>query len=151
MRFTLAVCSILALIEARRGGRDRPIGRDPPAPSRGGRTSRNTSSRSSRRSSSSSSYSYGYTPSTYVVVDGGSYAGYSYSYNNDQGYNYDSQTNRTSDVTLDIIDGINALGEGLQEIADKFYENPEAFLTEIEQTLVQGCYDDLEKQARDMA
>ena len=42
-------------------------------------------------------------------------------------------------MTLNIIDGINALGEGLQEIADKFYENPEAFLTEIEQNLVQGC------------
>ena len=53
--------------------------------------------------------------------------------------------------TLNIIDGINALGEGLQEIADKFYENPEAFLTQIEQTMVQGCYDDLERQARDMA
>ena len=53
--------------------------------------------------------------------------------------------------TLDIIDGINALGEGLQEIADKFYENPEAFLSGIEEALVQGCYDDLERQARDMA
>ena len=38
----------------------------------------------------------------------------------------------TANDTLNIIDGINALGEGLQEIADKFYENPEAFLTEIE-------------------
>ena len=138
MRLTFAICSILALNEARRTstGGSRPIGRDPPAPSRrsydgestrssrggsrssdGGstRSSRNTSTRTSRRSSSSSSYSYGYTPT-------------------DQGYNYDPET-----VTLNIIDGINALGEGLQEIADKFYENPEAFLTEIEQNLVQGC------------
>jgi hypothetical protein len=130
MRLTFAVCSILALIEARRGGGPRPIGRDPPAPSGrssdGGstRSSRNTSTRSSRRSSSSSSYSHGYTPTSY-----------SYGYTpTDQGYNYDPET-----VTLNIIDGINALGEGLQEIADKFYENPEAFLTEIEQNLVQGC------------
>ena len=144
MRLTFAICSILALIEARRGGGSRPIGRDPPAPSRrsydgestrpssggsrssdGGstRSSRNTSTRTSRRSSSSSSY-YGYTPTAY-----------SYGYiPTDQGYNYDPET-----VTLNIIDGINALGEGLQEIADKFYENPEAFLTEIEQNLVQGC------------
>ena len=117
MRLTFVVCSILALIEARRGA-SRSSG------SGSTRSSRNTSSRSSRRSSSSSSYYYGYTPTAY-----------SYGYTpTDQGYNYDPET-----VTLNIIDGINALGEGLQEIADKFYENPEAFLTEIEQNLVQGC------------
>jgi hypothetical protein len=139
MRLTFAVCSILALIEARRGGGPRPIGRDPPAPSGrssdGGstRSSRNTSTRSSRRSSSSSSYSHGYTPTSYSY--GYTPTSYSYGYTpTDQGYNYDPET-----VTLNIIDGINALGEGLQEIADKFYENPEAFLTEIEQNLVQGC------------
>ena len=104
--------------------------------------------RSTRRSyDSASSYT------AYTVVDGSNSYGYSYSYNNDQGYNYDSsdRPQPQNNATLDIIDGINALGEGLQEIADKFYENPEAFLTQIEETLVQGCYDDMERQARDMA
>ena len=45
-----------------------------------------------------------------------------------------------ADETLDFIDGIERLGEGLQEIADSFYENPEAFLGQIEETLVVGCW-----------
>ena len=53
--------------------------------------------------------------------------------------------------TLDLVDGIQRLGEGLQEIADSFYEDPEAFLTQIETTLVQGCWEDAERQAQDMA
>ena len=56
-----------------------------------------------------------------------------------------------SNPTLDIVDAIEEIGEGLQEVADSFYENPERFLTEIETTLVQGCYDDMRRQAEDMA
>ena len=52
--------------------------------------------------------------------------------------------------TLDLVDGIEELGEGLQEIADSFYENPEAFLSEIESALVGGCYADMEREAQQM-
>ena len=56
-----------------------------------------------------------------------------------------------SNPTLDVVDAIEEIGEGLQEVADSFYENPERFLSEIESTLVQGCYDDARRQAEDMA
>ena len=56
-----------------------------------------------------------------------------------------------SNPTLDVVEAIEEIGEGLQEVADSFYENPERFLTEIETTLVQGCYDDMRRQAEDMA
>ena len=56
-----------------------------------------------------------------------------------------------SNPTLDVVDAIEEIGEGLQEVADSFYENPERFLSEIETTLVQGCYDDARRQAEDMA
>ena len=52
---------------------------------------------------------------------------------------------------VDIIEGIEELGEGLQEVADTFYEDPEAFLTGIERTLVDGCYADADREAQQMA
>lgn len=69
----------------------------------------------------------------------------------DQSAEWASSDVREPNATIDLIDGIEELGEGLQEIADSFYENPEAFLSEIESTLVDGCYEDMEREARDMA
>ena len=68
----------------------------------------------------------------------------------DQSAEWASSDVRESNATIDLIDGIEEVGEGLQEIADSFYENPEAFLSEIEATLVGGCYEDMEREARDM-
>ena len=66
-------------------------------------------------------------------------------------FDYDGPYYEESNATLDVVDAIEEIGEGLQEVADSFYENPERFLTEIETTLVQGCYDDMRRQAEDMA
>ena len=69
----------------------------------------------------------------------------------DEAAMYEEMYYEESNPTLDVVDAIEEIGEGLQEVADSFYENPERFLTEIETTLVEGCYDDMRRQAEDMA
>jgi hypothetical protein len=69
----------------------------------------------------------------------------------EEAYGSDAYYYEESNPTLEVVDVIEEIGEGLQEVADSFYENPERFLTEIETTLVQGCYDDMRRQAEDMA
>ena len=58
---------------------------------------------------------------------------------------------REENVMLDIMEGVEEVGEALQDVADTFYEDPEAFLTEIETTLVTGCYEDADREAQQMA
>ena len=75
-----------------------------------------------------------------------------YDYSEDYVYECpEAECGPRSNPTLDVVEAIEEIGEGLQEAADAFYENPERFLTEIETTLVQGCYDDMRRQAEDMA
>ena len=56
------------------------------------------------------------------------------------GVDYDGPYYSESNATLDVVEAIEEIGEGLQEVADSFYENPEAFLGQIEETLVVGCW-----------
>ena len=126
MRFALALCGIVAAVEARRGGS---------RGGSGGRSSRRSSNAATRRSSSGGSSTY---TSSYYNTDT-SYGDYGY-------YSYGTpiapeQTNGT----IDIIDGIKELGDGLQEIADSFYENPEAFLNSIREPIVAQCWSDVQK------
>ena len=66
-------------------------------------------------------------------------------------YASDARAPREENVMLDIMEGVEEVGEALQDVADTFYEDPEAFLTEIETTLVTGCYEDADREAQQMA
>ena len=129
MRFALALCGIVAAVEARRGG--------------GGRSSSSSSSRSGRSTRRSSS---GTTTTTTVVVGAEGHGIYNpdAAYV-DEGYYYAYDAPEQTNGTLDIIDGIKELGDGLQEIADSFYENPEAFLNSIREPIVAQCWSDVQK------
>ena len=54
----------------------------------------------------------------------------------EEDYSEDAYYYEESNPTLDVVEAIEEIGEGLQEVADSFYENPERFLSEIETTLV---------------